>query len=78
MYRERGSKGKMERSSTATSSRGGALTVNGKEPLITTKDRSLPAANNKTVGSSRSSFPNKKIPSKGLISSNFCFFISFF
>ncbi|PWA97626.1 casein kinase II, regulatory subunit [Artemisia annua] len=60
MYRERGGKGKMERSSTATSSR---AAVNGKEPAIITKDRSSPAAKIVVTGSSRSSFPNKKIPS---------------
>lgn len=65
MYRERGgggSKGKMERSSTATSSRGGAggLNLNGKE---TNKDRSTPA-NSKISSLSRSSYPNKKL-SKG-------------
>ena len=70
MYRERGgggSKGKMERSSTATSSRGGAggLNLNGKE---TNKDRSTPV-NSKISSLSRSSYPNKKL-SKGYFSSS--------
>ncbi|KAK9052996.1 hypothetical protein SSX86_029626 [Deinandra increscens subsp. villosa] len=66
MYKERGgggSKAKMERSSTATSSRGGAiigLNSNGKD---ISKDRSAPG-NSKISSLSRSSFPNKKL-SKG-------------
>ncbi|KAK9047840.1 hypothetical protein SSX86_033198, partial [Deinandra increscens subsp. villosa] len=59
MYRERGgggSKAKMERSSTATSSRGGGLSLNG-------KDRSSPG-NSKISSLPRSPYPNKKL-SKG-------------
>ncbi|KAD5316859.1 hypothetical protein E3N88_16805 [Mikania micrantha] len=62
MYRERvggGSKAKMDRSLTATSSRAG-FNLNGKD---TNKDRSSPGSS-KIASSSRSSYPNKK-PSKG-------------
>ncbi|XP_071692852.1 casein kinase II subunit beta-2-like [Rutidosis leptorrhynchoides] len=69
MYRERGgigSKGKMERSSTATSSRAGGTGLslsNGKETIVnnnnSNKDRSSPG-NPKISSSSRSSYPNKK------------------
>lgn len=65
MYRDRGgggSKAKMERLSTATSSRGvaGGLNLNGKDA---SKDRSSPG-NSKLSSVSRSSYPNKKL-SKG-------------
>jgi len=63
MYRERGgggSKAKMERSSTATSSRGG-FNLNGKD--ANNKDRSSPG-NSKISSISRASYPNKKL-SKG-------------
>ncbi|XP_024994646.1 casein kinase II subunit beta-1-like [Cynara cardunculus var. scolymus] len=64
MYRERtggGSKAKMERSSTVTSSRGGGgSNLNGKDA---NKDRSSPG-NSKLSSFSRSSYPNKKL-SKG-------------
>nr|XP_043607919.1 casein kinase II subunit beta-1-like [Erigeron canadensis] len=69
MYRERGSKGKMERSSTASSSKAaaGGLNSNGKDIIIDNiKDRGNP--NNKNSSISRSSFPNKKPLAKGEVS----------
>ncbi|KAI3693746.1 hypothetical protein L1987_76698 [Smallanthus sonchifolius] len=66
MYRDRdggGSKAKIDRSSTATSSRGAAagFNLNGKD--ANSKDRSSPG-NSKISSLSRSSYPNKKL-SKG-------------
>lgn len=66
MYRERGgggSKPKMDRSSTATSSRGpqSGSTLNGKD---VTKDHRSSPGNSKITSLTRSSYPNKKL-SKG-------------